>query len=130
MNPWVSQIPIITLTLAVVAALGYLFGRRQRVAENERLFRSGRELRRAQSAQAAIDHDLYPQNSPEQVAELLGLMQALAFRLQALEESYGRVVRQVPDERPLDRALADARDVLRGVYGACPPRCRIGNAAS
>ncbi len=47
MDIWALQIPI-PLALAVVAALGYLFGRRTRFSNNNLLFRSQRELRRAQ----------------------------------------------------------------------------------
>ena len=46
MDIWPLQIPL-PLALATVAALGYLFGRRTRFSDNNPLFRSQREMRRA-----------------------------------------------------------------------------------
>jgi diguanylate cyclase len=43
------------LALAIVATLGYLFGRQRRFANNERAARSQRELRRAQSVASELE---------------------------------------------------------------------------
>jgi len=48
MDVWSIQIPI-PLVLAVVATVGYLFGRRRHGGNDELLFRSKRELRRART---------------------------------------------------------------------------------
>ncbi len=47
MDLWSLQIPV-PVALAVVATIGYLFGRRTKTPEGELLFQSRRELRRAQ----------------------------------------------------------------------------------
>ncbi len=54
MDMWSIQIPI-PVALAVVAAVGYLFGRRAKAPDSDILFRSRRELRRAQGVATELE---------------------------------------------------------------------------
>ena len=54
MNLWAIQLPI-PLALAIVATIGYLFGRRTPSGQNDAVVRSRRELRRAQLVAAELE---------------------------------------------------------------------------
>jgi diguanylate cyclase len=54
MDLWHIQIPI-PVALAVVATVGYLFGRRRNVVANDLVVRSRRELRRAQAVASELE---------------------------------------------------------------------------
>ena len=54
MDLWTCQIPI-PLALAIVATIGYVFGRRSKAPSDDTAFRSRRELRRAQLVAAELE---------------------------------------------------------------------------
>jgi len=54
MDIWSLQIPV-PVALAALAAMGYLFGRRSRTGNDEVLFRSQRELRRARAVAGELE---------------------------------------------------------------------------
>ena len=54
MDIWSLQSPV-PVTLAALAAMGYLFGRRSRTGYVEMLFRSQRELRRARAVAGELE---------------------------------------------------------------------------
>ena len=54
MDLWTFQIPI-PVALAIVATIGYIFGRRSKAPSDDSAFRSRRELRRAQLVAAELE---------------------------------------------------------------------------